>query len=140
MPQSESPLLDSALPAALVAFGGHCELAWLRLLKPGYRHCFLLRRVASGWLLYDPRSDMTELALWPACSAEDLSKILRNKGYRVVSGNLPAASRHPAPLAAFTCVEAVKRALGIRKRWILTPWQLYRYLTAQAGGAAAERN
>lgn len=33
--------------------------------------------------------------------------------------------------ALFTCVEAVKRALNIRKWWIITPHQLYKYLTKE---------
>ena len=35
----------------------------------------------------------------------------------------------PAPFMLFTCVEAVKRVLGIHRRGIVTPWQLYRHLT-----------
>jgi hypothetical protein len=29
------------------------------------------------------------------------------------------------PPMMFTCVEAVKRIIGLRGWWILTPWQLY---------------
>lgn len=121
---------SAAVPQiALVVFSGACALPWLRLLKPGFRHCFLLRRATAGWLLYDPRSDMTELALWSACRPEDLFSILIEKGYIVALARIPPASRRAAPWAPFTCVEAVKRALRIRRRGILTPWQLYRYLT-----------
>lgn len=119
-------------PAALVVFGGACALPWLRVLRPGFRHCFLLRRFAEGWLLYDPRSDRTELALWPSCEPELLVNSLKERGYAAVLATLPAAERRAAPIAPFTCVEAVKRVLGIRRRRILTPWQLYRHLKARA--------
>jgi hypothetical protein len=33
-----------------------------------------------------------------------------------------------APFMLFTCVEAVKRVLGIHRRGIVTPWQLYQHL------------
>jgi len=44
---------------------------------------------------------------------------------------MPANIRHinkQAPWMPFSCVEAVKRVLGIHKSFILTPWQLYRFL------------
>ena len=39
----------------------------------------------------------------------------------------------PAPIGIFTCVEVVKRILGIHARRIFTPWQLYHYLTKKKG-------
>ena len=36
-----------------------------------------------------------------------------------------------APWGPFTCVEAVKRVLGVRARFILTPWRLYKFLREQ---------
>ena len=32
------------------------------------------------------------------------------------------------PLRPYSCVESVKRILGIRAGLVLTPWQLYRHL------------
>jgi hypothetical protein len=33
---------NSADPYALVVFAGHTDVAWLRrLLRPGFRHCFV---------------------------------------------------------------------------------------------------
>lgn len=110
---------------ALAVFGGDAALPWLRLLKPGFRHCFLLCRLPGGWLLYDPRSDLTDFALWPACDAEELENYLLCKGYSVVRLHYRPLLRRAAPFGPFTCVEAVKRVLGLRARWILTPWQLY---------------
>jgi hypothetical protein len=134
-PQSLDPAAGA--PAALVVFGDTCALPWLRLLRPGFRHCFLLRRFPGGWLLYDPRSDRTELALWPSCEISFLIKSLEDRGYIALAVALPPVARRAAPFAAFTCVEAVKRVLGIRRRRILTPWQLYRYLAASRRGESA---
>ena len=39
--------------------------------------------------------------------------------------------RHPWILGLLTCVEGVKAVLGIRRPWILTPWQLARHLRRQ---------
>ena len=128
MPNTEYGDREKEWRIALVVFGGETALPLLRLLKPGFRHCFLLYRLPPGWLLYDPRSDLTELALWPDCGAAELEKSLVDKGYSVVHLRYRPVLRRAAPLGPFTCVEAVKRALGLRARWILTPWQLYRRL------------
>lgn len=124
-----TPLQDA--PLVLVVFGGACALPWLKLLRPGFRHCFLLRRFPEGWLLYDPRSDRTELELWPACDPNLVIKHLKKRGYTALSVTLPTAERRAVPLGPFTCVEAVKRVLGIRRRRVVTPWQLYRHLNGR---------
>jgi len=36
-----------------------------------------------------------------------------------------------APWMPHTCVEAVKRVIGLHARFIITPWQLYRHLMVQ---------
>ena len=58
----------------------------------------------------------------------DLPLWLKDRGLEVVPAAVSREAQQ-APWMMFTCVEAVKRILGIHKRWILTPWQLYRHLT-----------
>lgn len=117
-----------ATPLALVAFTGRCELRWLRLLKPGFRHCFLVLFDGRRWLLYDPMSHVTDIRILPVPPGFDVFGWLIDHGCVVV----PARPRTPpcraAPPGVFTCVEAVKRALGIHARRVMTPWQLFRHL------------
>ncbi len=124
----------AAAPRAWVVFCGDTQLGWLRLLKPGFRHCFLAINDGRHWLTLDPLAAYTELAVQPVPPAFNLPDWYRGRGYRVV----PAVLRHdharPAPWAPLTCVESVKRALGLHDRWILTPYQLYRRLTVLAAG------
>ena len=40
--------------------------------------------------------------------------------------DLPRRALWPA---ALTCVGVVKRILGVRAPWVLTPWQLFRHLS-----------
>ncbi|MBK1699238.1 hypothetical protein CKO21_18485 [Rhodovibrio salinarum] len=117
------------MPAvAVVAFSGGAELWWLRLLKPGFRHCLVaLAQPSGGWLLVDPMAHVTRFAV--------VSGPIDPVAWFLAHGLLPvpvrpvAPARRAAPWAPFTCVEAVKRALGIRARCVVTPWQLFRHLT-----------
>jgi len=114
---------------AWVVFSGQTELAWLRWLKPGFRHCYLLLNDGQRWMSFDPLSHVTEIATHHHVSADfDLPHWLSARGNRVVPARIDRAVTKPAPFMLFTCVEAVKRVLGIHHRTILTPWQLYQFL------------
>jgi hypothetical protein len=115
-------------PVALVAFTGQTDLWWLRALKPGFRHCFVVLRSEGRWLLYDPMAHATALRVLDGEDGTDLFGQLLAAGYVVVPVRVRPAPPRRAPLAPFTCVEAVKRALGIQARWVLTPWDLFRFL------------
>lgn len=116
---------------ALVAFTGRTELAWLRLLKPGFRHCFVLLPDPVGWVLLDPMAHATLVRVLPSTPAATLFARLLAEGLVAVPVRPRAAPRRAAPWAPFTCVEAVKRALGVRARGVWTPWQLFRLLTRE---------
>jgi hypothetical protein len=58
-----------------------------------------------------------------------LGEWYRRQGLRVIETSVRAAPLRVAPLRPLTCVEAVKRVLGIHARSINTPWQLYRHLS-----------
>lgn len=116
---------------ALLVFCHDTEIAWLRFLRPGFRHVFVALPVAGGWITLDPLSTRLEADYHPLPPDTDLAAWFRTRGHHV----LPAAQRPPVPaqwpVAPFTCVTLVKRVLGIRAPWVQTPWQLYRHL----GGA-----
>jgi hypothetical protein len=121
---------------ALVLFGGEPQLAWLRALKPGFRHCAAVLQCGAVWVIYNPMSNATEVATLPACGEGTLAARLGAAGYRVVATDVAAPWPVPLPWRPFTCVEAVKRAIGLRAPAVLTPWQLYRRLTAENGETA----
>jgi hypothetical protein len=114
---------------AWVVFSGMTEISWLKLLKPGFRHCYVLINDGERWVSIDPLSHMTEVSVHHHVPAEfDLPGWLRSRGNKVVQASLKRDLKSAAPVMFFTCVEAVKRILGIHKRGIVTPWQLYRHL------------
>jgi len=113
---------------AVVVFGDQVGLFWLRPLKPGFRHCFVLLEQDEGWVMLDPLAHRIRVAMLPPVASGDLAAWYREHGYGVVVVPLATAPKRPAPWGPFTCVEAVKRALGIHRVTVWTPWQLWRYL------------
>lgn len=115
---------------AWVVFSGQADLWWLRLLKPGFRHCYVLVRDRWQWVSIDPLSHYMQIQFHTTITQSfDLPAWLRGQGMIVVETQIIEPPRKPAPWMPFTCVEAVKRFLGIQKRFIMTPRQLYYHLT-----------
>ena len=113
---------------ALVVFSGNADLKWLRILKPGFRHCFLLLETQGGWVLYNPLSHRTEIAVIEGASERELMRLYRGQGFRVVPWTMPRVPLKPAPWGVYTCVEAVKRVLGIHAPGVITPKNLFNFL------------
>lgn len=120
----------AAATRALVVFSGKADLSWLRLLRPGFRHCFVLLDLGGVWVCVNPLAHRTSVELWPLDPTTDLAVWLRaQEGLRVVESVVRHPPRRASPICIFSCVEAVKRVLGIQERWVLTPGQLYDHLT-----------
>ncbi|CCQ72348.1 hypothetical protein [Magnetospira sp. QH-2] len=116
---------------AIVGFVAHTDIWWLSWLRPGFRHCFVLVKEADGWVLCDPLSHQTVVRRWPIPSGLGTLVWLHENGYRLAVTKVREAPKRMAPFRLYTCVESVKRVLGLHNRWILTPWQLFRYLIRQ---------
>lgn len=113
---------------ALVVFADATDLWWLRWLRPGFRHCFVALDHGAGWVVVDPMSHHTAVVHVPQIQEFDLAAWYRLHGMVVVPVALVSPERRVLPLRPYSCVECVKRILGIRAGWVLTPWQLYRHL------------
>lgn len=112
---------------AWVVFTGQTDLPWLRLLKKGFRHCYLVLNDQTNWITIDPLSNMMMVQTAHVPGNFDLPLWLSDRGNIVIPARITTQTRQ-APWSIFTCVETAKRVLGIRKRLILTPWQLYKFL------------
>ena len=116
--------MKAAVPA-LVGFVDNGGPWWLRLLRPGFRHCFVAVRQGPVWVVLDPLSHHTAIHVE---TVDDLAGCYRRLGVTVLDTRLSPPPPRPAPWRPYTCVEAVKRVLGIQAWWVLTPWQLYLWL------------
>jgi hypothetical protein len=123
---------------AWVVFCSEADLPWLRILKPGFRHCFVLMHDGRNWLSMDPLLNHTEVQVHHHVPASfDMPKWLADRGQKVMQAPVTRSLSSPAPMGIYTCVEAVKRVLGLHARFVFTPWQLYRHLVKNSGAVLA---
>jgi hypothetical protein len=125
--------LSPAPRLGYAVFSDENTVWFLKALKRGFRHCALIIRDEArprAWLVVDPLSDQLLIdAVAPPENAPDLPTQLEQAGCRLVRVSVPAhGARGKAVFSPFTCVEVVKRMLGVRGLNILTPYQLYRHL------------
>jgi len=135
---AEDPQIELSPPGEkerqiIVAFTGRTDLWWLRFLKKGFRHCFLCINDGERWMALDPLAHRMEIGILSINGDFDLKEWLEGKGFTVVAAQMEGEATKPAPVMPYSCVEAVKRVLGIRGRRIITPWGLYRFLREKEG-------
>ncbi len=111
-----------------VVFTNQSELPYLRFFKKNFRHCFVIINDGQNWISIDPMANYMDIVIHHLSRDFDLPKWLSSRGHRVIPASFNLDIKRPAPWMIFTCVEACKRVLGIHKRFIITPWQLYKYL------------
>lgn len=118
---------DAARPErAVVVFAEETRLPKLRRLKPGFRHCYAYMAMPGGWVGIDPLAYMIEIKGfydWPA--EADLAGHLRGLGQCALTVPVLTPPRRLAPPLPFSCVEAVKRLIGLQSWRIRTPWELF---------------
>ena len=130
-PQVAGAQSDRCESRVVVAFVGETDIPWLRLLRPGFRHCFAVIECSGHWLIYDPASHQTRLDRLGRLALAELLNWLTLPNTTLICCRTKAAPARLAPVRPYTCVEAVKRILGIRAALVLTPWQLFRHLTKE---------
>lgn len=112
-----------------VVFSGKTELWWLHILKPGFRHCYAILHDGNKWVSYDPLAPHTEITVhYDIDSHFNLPQWLAGQGQLPVPASIDWDKKKASPPMVFSCVEAVKKLLGVHQFFVLTPWQLYRYL------------
>lgn len=113
---------------AIVVFRDTTEIRWLRFLKRGFRHCAVLIEVETGWIVCDALSHKTYLKHVDNENTQIFIDRLCAVGLHGIQTRVKTPPARMAPILPYTCVEGVKRILGIHAWSILTPWQLYQYL------------
>lgn len=115
-----------------VVFEGETNLWWLRFLKKGFRHCYLLLKLSTQpkqWLEINPMSNQICFFVHSnSLNFNYLHHLKKKENVKIVPVRFQQAPLKAAPLAPFTCVEFVKRVLGIHDISIITPYKLYVYL------------
>lgn len=115
-----------------VVFSNNTDLFWLRFLKRGYRHCFVILNDGQRWISFDPMAHYSEIIVHDIAPDFDMPQWLAAREHTVMEVPQSNICIKAAPLAFLNCVESVKRVLGIHAFWVFTPWQLYTYLKRSA--------
>lgn len=131
----------STLPGprrGLVVFEDRAARGPLRCLRPGFRHCFCILKHRLGWLVCDPLKSSMAIEVIEAYGTIELARHLLSRGGRHVLVGTVAPERPVLPSLArpLTCVEIVKRLIGVTHAGIWTPRQLHRFLLARRGWQA----
>ena len=132
--QTSATIVEKALPLrrVFVAFTEKTDLPFLRRFLPrGFRHCSVHINDGAAWISLEVLAGYTEVFAHEVGADYDLPSYLRTQGMSVVEAALrrdAKASKMALP-AVYTCVEEVKRILGLYKPLVVTPTQLHRYLT-----------
>lgn len=114
---------------AFVVFTNDTDIRALRLLRPGFRHCFIIGRDSERWFSLDPMANYLDLAIYHELPEYyDLPAWLASRHHAVIEAPVCRHEKRAAPPALMTCVEVAKRFLGIHNAFILTPYQLYKHL------------
>lgn len=119
---------DMGINQAYVVFQDNTSLWWLRFLKKGFRHCYLLLVVENGAsvLELNPMSNQIFIKFYTQVNGFDyIYQLKKNPQLKVCEAKIGSAPLKCAPVMAFTCVEFVKRVLGIHSKTIITPFQLF---------------
>ncbi len=125
-----------------VCFHGAVHHPWQRLLKKNFCHCFLLIEQAQGICLVDALAPHFKLVLFPKqLSFMQLINHYQEQGCIILyqdamPKNTPrqpnqARVRRVVPsLAIYSCVSLIKSFLNLQVFFLITPWQLYKTITA----------
>jgi hypothetical protein len=130
---------EEAGQQVFIAFGGIADQPWLRLLRPGFRHCFAALHDEDGWTVVEPLTGRLLVARLPVPAAFDLPGFWRRAGLAVLG---PFEAAEPAPrclpsFMPFSCVALCRALLGPGAPFALTPHGLFRAL---GGSDANYRN
>lgn len=93
-------------------------------LARGFQHCFAVIQRARGWRVLDPTARGLVMHTLPDIDAADLAAANLGLGRHVLAGRQTRSTMR-AQNRYDTCVEAMKRLLGITSTLPLTPRQLH---------------
>ena len=132
-----TPLPDSEV---YVCFRGGVHTQWQRFLDEDFTHVFMLsdiinQRFGKGLLQTEFLHSHISTVHLPLASVSEYIESLKGAGVSVVKvkrGSRRIVGSLWPTMVPFNCVSLVKHFLGIKKRTVLTPKQLYMYLSSQS--------
>ena len=94
--------------------------------RPGFRHVFALRSTKLGTVILNPLLSSIFVE-WVPFDVEACAIACRRRGWKVVRVENKTQKDYGLR-GLITCVSVIKAAIGLKRWWIVTPYQLYKYL------------
>jgi len=113
---------------ALVVFTPAARPWWLCWIDPAIGHCFVVVEDRKGWIVVDCLAQRLEIGVFSPRPESDLAAFYRDQGFEVMAATIADPPRRLAPPLPVTCVEIVKRTIGLHSWRIITPFQLLNYM------------
>lgn len=114
--------------AVIIAYTNRSSFAFLRWLRPGFRHCIAISAAPPYWVLVDPISNKLSHSVLDLKGLADYLVTLHQYGYRCQLTYTIRSPRREISIMPYTCTEAVKRTLGLVSYRIWTPYQLFKHI------------
>nr|WP_305123255.1 hypothetical protein [Roseomonas sp. GC11] len=127
-------LLAEGAQRVWIGFGGRADRLWMRLLRPGFRHCFAAIEDERGWTVVEPLSGRLLVARPDLVPGFDLPGFYRRAGLTVLGPfdpGPPVCSWLP-DMIPLSCVSICRSLLGAGAPVALTPHGFYRKLEKMA--------
>lgn len=104
-----------------------------RFIKPGFRHVEVWKNTRGIWIRIDAAMEYADVEAYELSPFVLTHESLTPTFLRVQRAAPHGRLREPFHIGPLTCVELVKSYLGLRRFWIRTPFQLYKYLRKNHG-------
>ena len=107
------------------------KLRGLQWLPKGYQHCAIVRKEFDTlWTVIQDGYNRMDVSTYLIEDYPD-PLMLFDTNSTIIPVEIQTKDRYRGTLCLFNCVEVCKAMLGIKKTFILTPHQLYRYCYEQ---------
>lgn len=107
------------------------KLKGLKWLRTGFQHCAVVRNEYGRlWTVIQDGYNRMSVSTHLIEEYPD-PLMLFDGNSTIIPVEIEDKDRYRGTLCLFNCVEVCKAVLGIRKTFIFTPYQLYRYLLCQ---------
>ena len=121
-------MADSLNIDYFVAFGdSNVRHFWDVFTRKGFRHCCVFKWDGYNWLLIDPLGQHLDVNVMPYTSEDDVPYLFKQAGWKVIRYKKTIKPKFIFR-GMLTCVTVCKQVLGIKAAWVVTPWQLHKYI------------
>ena len=104
--------------------------------RKGFRHVFAIAYQPGSyhWILVDWTSKYMQTWIYHPERAKDVINWAKNEKNATIVSYRPRQDKNSVfNVPVLYCTEAIKHLLGIKRFFVWTPWQLYKYLMSTGG-------